>query len=330
MYAINAEGRAKQPQIRMCATLEQYIERGTLSRSTIACFTPQQLNEQLPNGQLPLHFAVSCGKKTAVKLLIECGAQVNAQDAQGRSALEVAALSLNVPIFKFLTQHGAALTPKEVSLAASCDPLSSYIYHATRHIQPGSRKDGNNKLGNMSAQQAHEVLSTLAVFSDCMTELTRACKYGADVNCVHCNENLISHAQKVQKPELIRFALTQGLPGNQVPDEMRIELLKHTTDWYKQQMIGRECALDDLVYQIQAGQIDRSFYRRSFAGKYAININRPLPDLGIDALELATRNGDRTTIGFLISHGAYNRRNARTIALQTQNCSIYRMLHKTR
>jgi ankyrin repeat protein len=84
------------------------------------------LGIQTPHlGDTLLHAAARCNNLMAVKLLVECGADVNVKNQTGQTPLHEAAYIGSVPVGAFLLQHGATinsiaaykLTPLNVALS---------------------------------------------------------------------------------------------------------------------------------------------------------------------------------------------------------------------
>lgn len=59
------------------------------------------------DGLTPLHLAIQMGRADVAKLLIECGADVNARDSDGRTPLHYAALQGQTSTAEALLAHGA-------------------------------------------------------------------------------------------------------------------------------------------------------------------------------------------------------------------------------
>jgi len=65
------------------------------------------LSKNYADGMTPLLYASKCGNFDMVKLLLEKGANINMQAANGDTALSIARKNNNEKILKFLTEHGA-------------------------------------------------------------------------------------------------------------------------------------------------------------------------------------------------------------------------------
>jgi ankyrin repeat protein len=72
------------------------------------------------NKATPLHHACGRGDELIAKLLLERGADVNALDEHGMSALHVATLNGKGDVAKLLLSHGASTRQRDVSLRAGC------------------------------------------------------------------------------------------------------------------------------------------------------------------------------------------------------------------
>jgi len=78
---------------------------------------PEVLDQRLParyQGQTPLHFAITRNRPDILDLLIEMGADVDAQDANGQTALEYALLRSDRPAAERLRASGAR-PPRDVA-----------------------------------------------------------------------------------------------------------------------------------------------------------------------------------------------------------------------
>jgi ankyrin repeat protein len=67
-----------------------------------------------------LHYASEKGKKDVCKLLLDCGADVNAKDNSGRTSLHRAAASGHKDVCELLIKHGANVNAKTIG---STSPL---------------------------------------------------------------------------------------------------------------------------------------------------------------------------------------------------------------
>jgi len=66
-----------------------------------------------PHNRTPLHGAAGSGRIDAVKMLVECGANLHARDSDGRTPLHEATIRGHVDIIRFLIELGANLLIKD-------------------------------------------------------------------------------------------------------------------------------------------------------------------------------------------------------------------------
>lgn len=87
-------------QQHILKSFQDQIQAGNLS-----FIAKKNLNQMLPNGYLPLHFAVLEGQTESVQKLLESGADLSQKDTQGLTALEHAVYQKKPEILKLLIQH---------------------------------------------------------------------------------------------------------------------------------------------------------------------------------------------------------------------------------
>lgn len=100
--SVVASSRVRTPFLEQ-SILKSFQER--ILNETLELVARENLNLTLPNGYLPLHFAVLEGKEESVKKLLELGADTSQKDAQGLTALEHAVYQKKSGILKLLIQH---------------------------------------------------------------------------------------------------------------------------------------------------------------------------------------------------------------------------------
>jgi len=69
------------------------------------------VNAQAKDGSTPLHEASRFGTAKTARLLLEHGASVEVKDAQGRTPIQVASTSRNAEVMELLLEHGAKWEP---------------------------------------------------------------------------------------------------------------------------------------------------------------------------------------------------------------------------
>jgi len=69
---------------------------------------------------LPLHWAIGDGNVDSVRALIEAGADVNAKDVRGATALHQAAYGNNVAVAAVLIEAGADVPKRDLSIWICC------------------------------------------------------------------------------------------------------------------------------------------------------------------------------------------------------------------
>jgi hypothetical protein len=313
---LSAVSLSADQNILTALSAERSITDGRFSKKQARQLTPKTANNILPSGRSLLTHAIAQHRPIAVKLLLDAGADPNMPDKRGVLPLEETITQQNTPLFKYLILNGAQLTPLIVAQATGYDPHADYIYHAVRNIQIGSCLDGHNCINNLTAQEAQLLLSSLATHADTILELKRATVYGADVNFQDADgSTIVQTAVRVCKPELIRFAATQGLKQSYLGSYE--SYLHDCSTWLQGEMRGREDALERLTTSIKIGNFDYALWDDAFRGPYGLSILRLIPPSRTqDLLEIAAASGMCHVVCLLIKHGARTRHRARIIAEQ--------------
>lgn len=316
LIVLSAVSLSADHNILTALSAERSIADGRFTKKQARQLTPQQANQFLPSGHTLLTHAIAHQKPVAVKLLLNAGADPNLADKRGVLPLEETITRQHTPLFKYLILHGAQLTPMIVAQATGYDPHADYIYHAVRNIQLGSCLDGHNCINNLTSQEAQILLSSLATHADTIIELKRATTYGADVNFQDADgSTIVQTAVRVGKPELIRFARTQGLQAAHLGAYE--SYLYDCSTWLQGEMQHREDALERLAASIKAHNFDYELWYEAFRGPYALSILRLIPPArSQDLLEVAAAAGACHIVCILLKHGARSRHRARTIAHQ--------------
>jgi ankyrin repeat protein len=87
--------------------LYRAVHSGDLDQIKRHLFWKTDINQPGPDGKYPLHVAVSQGRVTIAKTLVEQGADLQARDPLGRTPLHVALANGKVPTAEMLVERGA-------------------------------------------------------------------------------------------------------------------------------------------------------------------------------------------------------------------------------
>jgi ankyrin repeat protein len=87
--------------------LYRAVQIGDLDQIKRHLFWKTDINRPGPDGNYPLHVAVSQGRVAIARELLKHGAQVDLRNAQGRTPLHVALANGKVPAAELLREHGA-------------------------------------------------------------------------------------------------------------------------------------------------------------------------------------------------------------------------------
>lgn len=116
--------------------LQKGIKEGNLDSITkIIKHNGDAVRMALPNGELPLHFAVREGKAEIVTLLLKQGADPEAKDFQHLSAIDHAVLMKNETIFAHIVGHKIGKDLKDVQEQMKCKGSSAHVNQLKIEVQ---------------------------------------------------------------------------------------------------------------------------------------------------------------------------------------------------
>lgn len=137
--------KSNDPNLTDKMKIQQVIENELTKESIQPILDhPELLNEPLPNGELPLHYAMRLGKIEAIKLLLLAGSSLEKPDRNHQSALSLA-ISLDNPEIR----------------ACLSDYLSNYI--RKQWLIQFIKKAGTNfNLENLTQQEQEQFISKIS------------------------------------------------------------------------------------------------------------------------------------------------------------------------
>jgi ankyrin repeat protein len=153
------------------------------------------------DGNTALQAASAQGHRNIVRLLLQSGADVNAQGANG-SALYAAVKNGSEEIVKFLIKHGADVNAQGVNGSALYAAVKSGYYRIVRMLLV-ARADAN-------AQEANGNVLHAAVENDSAYIVELLLGHGADVNAQGVNGSAFDIAQKTGSKFIIQLLHKYG------------------------------------------------------------------------------------------------------------------------
>jgi len=129
------------------ATIHEAIDQGNSAAVAAMLDTnPALLGDRLPNGRTPLHTAAYGGKLNIVKLLLSCGADVNATTSTGSTPLHGGALYDHEAVVRLLVEKGANVkaanqatyTPLTNAASSGSLPIMKFLVDAGASIEPAT------------------------------------------------------------------------------------------------------------------------------------------------------------------------------------------------
>jgi uncharacterized protein len=255
----------------------------------------------------PLHLAVVKKQPKALEALIQVGADVNARDASGLTALDQAALDAEIDMAKMLVANGARIDlPAAVALERTED-LEGLLREDPEALKPGNRWGGLIvRAAARSSRRIVEKLIQLGASPDAIdnaatsvdeTEGYSALHAAAFHGNIEAITVLLRHGANVQR----RDSKYCGTPAGwaryaQHPEAAEI-IMRGRVDIFDVIDFDRHEMIPDLL-RSDAGALERPF------GEYATCKDSEWVTKDMTPLEFARRHNRTEAVRVLLEHGA--------------------------
>jgi ankyrin repeat protein len=201
----------------------------------------------------PLHLASWNGRLDSVRALLNCGANVNAKDSQGRTPLYQALRGSSIEdagfgVVQLLVEHGAAVNTRDKDDETPLHRASYYqhLKSVRMLLDHGANVDAENTKGQTPLQQAFELSS-----KDQVDIIQLLVERGADVNTRDMDHQTPLHfASSSQRLEIVRALLDHGANVNaentksQTPLRHLLEETDGSEDGFSVVQLLVECGTD--------------------------------------------------------------------------------------
>jgi ankyrin repeat protein len=269
------------------------------------------VNAQNEEGNTPLHFAAWEGQTETVKLLIEKGANVNAQNEEGNSPLHLAAMFGKTETVKLLLEKGANVNAQDEK---GNTPLHFAAWQGKTEtvkllLEKGANVNAQNEKGNTPLHEA-------TMFGK--TEIAKLLiEKGANVNAQNKNHETPLHkAIKKIQTEIAKLLLEKGANVNAQNEKGNTPL--HFTVWPGRTEIAK--LLIEKGANVDAPNMNghTPLHEAAWQGETEItklllekgaNVNAPDKN-GDTPLHFAAMEGQTETVKLLLEKGANVDQNA--------------------
>lgn len=139
----NFQSQQSVPLQNLPLDFQNGIKQGKVDLDVVSDLISQgiSVNQALPNGELPLHFAVRLDKPDVVLALLKLGADPEIKDFQNLSALDHAALMKNESMLVNILGYKIGQELKDVQEQIKCKGSAAHVKELRNHIQTISTID---------------------------------------------------------------------------------------------------------------------------------------------------------------------------------------------
>lgn len=189
--------------------LIEIIKLGDLPALSTLLFAGVSPDTRADDGTRPLCWAVRMNRGDIVKLLLEKGADVNAEEGDDGTALDVAALSGHADLVRLLLSHGAAVNHMDhgghtALMMSAMGAMVTEIPHFV--LQAIWNDDENEKTEALTASLGHEYVAVMNLLLEAGAE--------ADLQADDCGLTALMIAAVGGKVELVQTLLKHGVNVN--------------------------------------------------------------------------------------------------------------------
>jgi ankyrin repeat protein len=178
------------------------LQRGDIDQIERHIYWGTDINQQDPEGHMPLHVAAKAGRWVVVELLLKHGAKVNIQDHQGRTPVYEALMAGRTQVAQLLIKHGASFDANQLLQEVVRNKVTDRDV-VELLVKKGADINHPDENGNTPLH--------LAVKQDLLRLSKLLIAHGADVNSKDpMGHTPLWHAQAQQNEDIGRLLLLNG------------------------------------------------------------------------------------------------------------------------
>lgn len=169
---------------------------------------PMELTDDIEKNVTPLHWAAAFNQVEICRILLESGAEIDARDTYGVTALDVSCIIGSLDLVKLFIHEGV-----EIGLSS----LEEAVYHGHLEIVKELIELGVNPKERLINNGTGTTVLSTAIFrsrrniANYLIEL--GLKINEELNCL--GETLLTTAVRSWRPETVKFVIEQGADVNE-------------------------------------------------------------------------------------------------------------------
>lgn len=234
-FPASIQNQQPMPLQNLPLDFQNGIKQGNIELVTDLFTQGLSLNQALPNGEMPLHFAVRLNKPDVVLALLKLGADPEIKDFQHLSAIDHAALMKNESMLANILGYKIGKELKEVQEQIKCKGSASHVNQLKNKIQKVSTVDvqkltpinkavyqGNlDELTELSPQTINEFddnwLTPIhyAILGDQSTVVEKLIELGAKINVTNKEGDSLLHFAAISgSSQILNKLISAGVDLN--------------------------------------------------------------------------------------------------------------------